>query len=193
MRRSCARHRESAKRRVELVESGSAGEWVDRNGEPIRLALPTIDCRGQEVVLGQAVSVTESVNRGGGIVDGLVPCREDGDERVSGHVARSPGTYLPAWFAVLAVFREEEREAGSEQVVCERLDYLDKRQVDVSGICGCKTIDFEERGDAGCHLRPDRCRYLRHVTELCPAIFGGGDAVELVPARVERTPQPEVT
>ena len=50
VRRARARDGEAAERRVELVELGRAGERVDGDGEPVRLSLPAVDRRGDEVV-----------------------------------------------------------------------------------------------------------------------------------------------
>ena len=116
-------------------------------------------------MLGQAVLVAQPVDRVGGVVDRLVARREDRDERVPVGVARRLGAHLAGWLAVVAVRRGEQREPGGEQVVEQRLDELDERQVDVGGIRGREPVDLEERRHAGRDLRPDR----RGVAGMSPS------------------------
>ena len=159
VRRTRARHGEPAERRVELVEPRRAGERVERDGDPVRLPLPAVDRRREQVVLGQSVLLAQPVDRVGGVVDRLVARRQDRDERVAAGVARRllaaasrsarrrRRTYAET--SVKPAANRSSSSASTNSTSGRSMSAASARR---------QPVDLEERRHARPDLRPDRRR-----------------------------------
>ena len=179
---------EPTERGVELVELRRAGQRVEGDGDAVRLTLPAVDRRGDEVVLGKSVllfsrstaSVASSTAwfRVARIATSGSPIRrrlDDGD--VAG--GRAGGVVLGL----------VQRETAGEQFVEEGFDELRQRQVDVGRLGFLEPIDLQQRRNALADLLPDLCRQSVESFESDGPVAGCSDAVELFPLGIERPPQ----
>ena len=115
---------EPAERRVEVVERGSASQRVDRDSQPVRLPLPRVDGRGDEVLVGLVVALAEAVHYLLGVVHGLVASGEDGNKGIAVVHSRGPDVALARRIRILAVRGTLEGEAVVEKRIEERLDVV---------------------------------------------------------------------
>ena len=146
---------EPAERRVELVELRRAGERVDRDGDPVRLALPRVDGRREQVASrsGRASRAAARPRRWRRRPPG---CGWRGSRR-AGRPGRRPGdrsSISPVGVAVVVVrprATARTRRRTARRAATRRTR---QRQVDVGGLGVGEPVDLEQRRDAGARPAP---------------------------------------